>query len=57
MKVKDVLNIPNISRPILKRYRKKGILKVILLSTGHYYFDEDSVYLSKSANNFSKCWI
>lgn len=50
MKAKDVLNILNISRPTLKRYREKGILKATLLPTGHYDFDEDSVYLLKNKN-------
>ena len=50
MKARDVLNILNISRPTLKRYREKGILKATLLPTGHYDFDEDSVYLLKNKN-------
>ena len=50
MKAKDVLSILNILRPTLKRYREKEILKAALLPTGHYDFDEESVYLLKRKN-------
>lgn len=48
MRARDVLNVLNISRPTLKRYREKGIIKASRLPTGYFDFDENSVYLLKT---------
>lgn len=42
------MEILNISRSTLKRYREKGYLKATRLPSGQYNFDEDSVFLLKN---------
>lgn len=44
MKAEQVLKLLNITRPTLKSYREKGFIKGTRLVTGHFDFDEDSVY-------------
>lgn len=43
MKAKEVLNVLQISRSTLKRYREKGYIKAIKLPTGQYNFDDADV--------------
>lgn len=50
MKAAEVLNILQITRPTLKKYREKGYIKATLLPNGHYDFDADSVYRWKNRN-------
>lgn len=47
MKAGKVMNLLQISRSTLKRYREKGILKARRLPSGQYTFDDDSVFLLK----------
>lgn len=44
MKSKDVIRILNISRPTLTNYVKQGYIKVKVLPSGRYDYDENSVY-------------
>lgn len=44
MKANEVMKTLQISRPTLLRWRKAGILKARKLPTGHYDWDEDTVY-------------
>ena len=44
MKAKQVLDIMQISRPILTRYVKDGLIKTTTLLNGRYDYDENSVY-------------
>ena len=48
MKAGKVMEILQISRSTLRRYRNKGILKARELPTGQFDFDADSVYLLKN---------
>lgn len=48
MKAGKVLDILQISRGTLIRYRRKGYLKYKELPTGHFDYDDDSVYLLKN---------
>ena len=51
MKAKEVMDILQISRPTLKRYREKGHIEATLLPTGRFDFDKDSVYRFKNKLN------
>lgn len=51
MKAGKVMEILQISRSTLRRYRNKGILKVRELPTGQFDFDADSVYLLKNGRS------
>lgn len=42
------MDLLQISRSTLKRYREKGILEATRLPTGQYEFDDDSVFLLKN---------
>ena len=44
MKLKEVLRLLRISRPVLYRYKEQGILEASKLPNGHYNFDEKTVY-------------
>lgn len=44
MKANEVMKTLQISRPTLLRWRKAGILKARKLPTGHYDWDDDTVY-------------
>lgn len=48
MKAGKVMDLLQISRSTLRRYREKGILKATKLPTGQYIFDDDSVFLLKN---------
>lgn len=48
MKAGKVMDLLQISRSTLKRYREKGILKARRLPSGQYTFDDDSVFLLKN---------
>ena len=48
MKAGDVLDVLQITRPTLKRYRERGYLKYTQLPSGRYDYDIDSVYLLKN---------
>lgn len=50
MRAGKVMEILQISRSTLKRYRDQGILKATELPTGQFDFDEDSVFLLKNQN-------
>ena len=50
MRAEKVMDILQISRSTLKRYREQGILKATELPTGQFDFDEDSVFLLKNQN-------
>lgn len=45
MKAKEVLELLQITRQTLTRYVKKGYIKVKVLPTGKYVYDDDSVYV------------
>lgn len=45
------MNLLQISRSTLKRYREKGILKARRLPSGQYTFDDDSVFLLKNGRS------
>lgn len=51
MKAGKVINLLQISRSTLKRYREKGILKARRLPSGQYTFDDDSVFLLKNGRS------
>lgn len=51
IKAGEVLNVLQISRMTLKRYRDKGYLEYIKLPTGHFDYDADSVYRFKNKQN------
>lgn len=51
MKAGKVMNLLQISRSTLKRYREKGILKARRLPSGQYTFDDDSVFLLKNGRS------
>lgn len=51
MKAGKVMNLLQISRSTLKRYREKGILKASRLPSGQYIFDDDSVLLLKNGRS------
>lgn len=51
MKAGKVMEILQISRSTLRRYRNKGILKARELPTGQFDFDADSVYLLKNGRS------
>jgi len=44
MKASEVLKILRITRPILSKYVKEGIIKVTVLPNGRYDYDSESVY-------------
>lgn len=48
MKANQVMEILQISRSTLKRYREKGFIKAVKKPTGQFEFDEDSVWLMKN---------
>lgn len=50
LKAAEVLNILQITRPTLQKYREKGYIKASKLPNGHYDFDGDSVYRLKNRN-------
>ncbi|MGM9911097.1 MAG: IS607 family transposase [Lacticaseibacillus absianus] len=50
MRAGKVMEILQISRSTLRRYRDQGILKATELPTGQFDFDEDSVFLLKNQN-------
>lgn len=50
MKAGKVLDILQITRPTLQKYRKKGYLKAAQMPNGQFDYDEDSVYLLKNKN-------
>ena len=50
MRAGKVMDILQISRSTLKRYREQGILKATELPTGQFDFDEGSVFLLKNQN-------
>lgn len=47
MKAGKVMEILQISRPTLKRYRDHGYLKAAELPNGQFDYDADSVFLLK----------
>lgn len=51
MKAGKVMNLLQISRSTLKRYREKGTLKARRLPSGQYIFDDDSVLLLKNGRS------
>ena len=51
MKAGKVMDLLQISRSTLKRYREKGILEAKKLPTGQYDFDDDSVFLLKNKHS------
>lgn len=51
MKAGKVMELLQISRTTLKRYREKGLLKATRLPTGQYDFDADTVYRLKNHND------
>ncbi|QNT43968.1 IS607 family transposase [Lactobacillus kefiranofaciens] len=51
MKAGKVMDLLQISRSTLKRYREKGILEAKKLPTGQYNFDDDSVFLLKNKHS------
>ena len=51
MKAGKVMDLLQISRSTLKRYREKGILKARCLPSGQYTFDDDSVFLLKNGHS------
>lgn len=51
MKAGKVMDLLQISRSTLKRYREKGILKARRLPSGQYTFDDDSVFLLKNGRS------
>ncbi|MBI1716262.1 resolvase [Lactobacillus crispatus] len=48
MKANQVMEILQISRSTLKRYREKGFIKAVQKPTGQFEFDDDSVWLFKN---------
>lgn len=48
MKAGKVMDLLQISRSTLRRYREKGILKAELKPTGQYEFDDDEVWFLKN---------
>lgn len=50
MKAGKVLDILQISRPTLQRYRERGYLKAAQLPNGQFDYDADSVFLLKNKN-------
>lgn len=44
MKSKEVLKLLNVTRQSLTRYVKDGLIKITILPTGRYDYDEESVY-------------
>jgi predicted site-specific integrase-resolvase len=44
MKSGEVLKILRISRPTLTKYLHQGKIKATKLDTGHYLYDDESVY-------------
>ena len=48
MKDNQVMEILQISRSTLKRYREKGFIKAVQKPTGQFEFDDDSVWLFKN---------
>ena len=50
MKAGKVLDILQITRPTLQKYRKRGYLKATQMPNGQFDYDEDSVYLLKNKN-------
>lgn len=51
MKAGKVMNLLQISRSTLKRYRENGTLKARRLPSGQYIFDDDSVFLLKNGRS------
>lgn len=51
MKAGKVMELLQISRMTLKRYREKGLLKATRLPTGQYDFDADTVYRLRNHND------
>lgn len=51
MKAGRVMELLQISRSTLKRYREKEILKARRLPSGQYLFDDDSVFLLKNGRS------
>lgn len=51
MKAGKVMDLLQISRSTLKRYREKGILNARRLPSGQYTFDDDSVFLLKNGRS------
>lgn len=54
MKAGEVLDLLQISRLTLKRYREKGYLKATKLPTGHFDYDADDVYRMKNGKEERK---
>ena len=50
MKAGEVLEILQITRPTLKKYRERGYLKAAKLPTNQFDYDANSVYLLKNKN-------
>lgn len=48
MKANQVMEILQISRSTLKRYREKGLIKAIKKTTGQFEFDDESVWLFRN---------
>ena len=44
MKANEALSILRVTRPTLARYVKEGKIKVTVLPTGRYDYDEESIY-------------
>lgn len=57
MKAKDVLKILKVTRPTLTKYVKEGKLKVNVLPSGFYDYDEDSVLALAKISTNRKCVI
>ncbi|WP_373842780.1 IS607 family transposase [Limosilactobacillus sp.] len=51
MKAGKVMDLLQISRSTLRRYRRNGTLKAQKLPTGQYRFDDDSVFLLKNGRS------
>ena len=50
MKANEALSILRVTRPTLARYVKEGKIKVTVLPTGRYDYDEESIYKFQHLN-------
>ncbi len=51
MKAGKIMDLLQISRSTLRRYREKGLIKAHRLPTGQFEFDDDSVFLLKNGRS------
>ena len=57
MKACDALTLLGVTRPTLAKYVHSGAIKVTLLSTGHYDYDDESVYAFISKEPVRKTFV